>query len=213
MAQLFGLGFDDARDHALLDHGVALGADAGTEKEVGNVAPAHLLAVDPVAGITLTGEHALDGDFAVLAPGTGGTAFAVVEHQLDRRAAGRLAGGGTVEDHVLHRLAAQLFGGRFAQHPAHGVDHVGLAAAVGSAHGDQLPGHGNGGGTDKGLEASELDMGQTHGCRDIRSAGKRRILPGLPAGRTAFAAGMACRGPVSHAIIGAWILSAFRTIS
>ena len=102
MAQLFGLGFDDARNHALLDHGVALGADTGTEKEVGNVAPAHLLAVDPVAGIPLAGKHALDGDFAVLAPGAGGTAFAVVEHQFDRCAAGGLASGGAVENHVLH---------------------------------------------------------------------------------------------------------------
>ena len=56
----------------------------------------------------------------------------VLEGQRDlRHAAGRnlLV---AVEDHVLHRLAAQVFGALLAQDPADGVDDVRLSAAVGA---------------------------------------------------------------------------------
>ena len=37
-----GLRLDDARDHALLDDGVAAAAEAGAEEDVGDIAPAHV---------------------------------------------------------------------------------------------------------------------------------------------------------------------------
>ena len=48
-AQLLGLRLDHARDHALLDDGVGARAEAGAEEHVGDVAPAHVRAVDEVA--------------------------------------------------------------------------------------------------------------------------------------------------------------------
>ena len=49
-----------------------------------------------------------------------------------------LRGRRAVEDHVLHGVAAQVLGGGLAQHPAHGVDDVGLAAAVGADDADEM---------------------------------------------------------------------------
>ena len=40
-AQLFRLGLDDARDHALLDDGVGARTDPGAEEDVGDVLAAH----------------------------------------------------------------------------------------------------------------------------------------------------------------------------
>ena len=137
-AQFLGLAFDDAADRALADDGVGARAQAGAEEHVLHVAAAHRLVVDVVAGVAVAREHALDGDLGELVPLPAGARVGVVEHQLDAGAAGRLALARAVEDHVLHRFAAQLAGLAFAQHPAHGVHDVGLAAAVGPDHADQL---------------------------------------------------------------------------
>ena len=161
-AQFFGAGFDDAGNHALFDHGVAARADAGAEEKVGDVAAAHLLAVDVVAGFTLAGELAADADFAVLPPCALQAAVGIAEHELHGGAGGGAAGGGAVENHVLHALAAQLFGRGFAQHPAHGVDNVGFAAAVGPDYGHQLAGHVDGGGVGERFEAGKFDVGEAH---------------------------------------------------
>ena len=157
-AQFFGLGLDDARDHALADDGVGARTQSGAEEEVDHVAPAHVQVVDVVARVALTVEHALDGDFGVLAPLPGGAALGVVKIQLDAGAADFLAVAGALEDDVLDRLAAQFGGLGFAEHPAHGVDDVGFAAAVGADHARQLAGKKHGGGLDKGLEARKFQL-------------------------------------------------------
>jgi hypothetical protein len=157
-AQFLGLGLDDARDHALADDGVGARTQAGAEEEVDHVAAADVQVVDVVAGIALAVEHALDRDLGVLAPLPGGAALGVVEKQLDAGAADFLAVAGALEDHVLDRLAAQLGGLGLAQHPAHGIDDVGLAAAVGADHARQLAGKKHGGGLDKGLEARKFQL-------------------------------------------------------
>ena len=160
--QLLGPCLDDARDHALADDGVGPRAEAGAEEHVVNVAPAHVLVVDVVARRAVARQHALDGDLAVLSPGAADAAVVVVEDQLDARAAGGLAIDRAVEDDVLHRLAAQLGGLAFAEHPAHGVDDVGLAAAVGADDTDEVTGHIDRGRIDKGLEPGELDLPKMH---------------------------------------------------
>ena len=66
----------------------------------------------------------------------------------------------TVEDHVLHRLAPQRRRLGFAEHPAHGVDHVRLAAAIGADNADELAGGGDAGRIDERLEAGQLDLSQ-----------------------------------------------------
>ncbi|EWS63648.1 hypothetical protein Y695_03117 [Hydrogenophaga sp. T4] len=152
-AQLFGLALDDAADRALANDGVGARAEAGAEEHVLHVAAAHRLVVDVVAAGAVAREHALDGDFQELAPLSTSAVVRVVKHQLDTGAAGRLAVVGAVEDHVLHGLATQLGGLALAQHPAHRVHDVGLAAAVGAHHAHQLPGQHEVGRLGEGLEA------------------------------------------------------------
>ena len=107
--------------------------------------------------------------------------LAVVEAELDRRAADRLAIAGAVENHVLHRLAAQRRCFRLAQHPAHGVDDVRLAAAVGPDDADELAGRRDRSRIDERLEPGELDLGETQGLgpeAKLNSARTRqRITP------------------------------------
>ena len=165
-AQLLGLGLDDARDHALLDDRVGARPEAGAEEHVGDVAPAHVRAVDVVAGLAVALQHALDRDLGVLRPLPRGAAQRVVEDQLDRGARERLAVARAVEDHVLHRIAAQRRGARFAQHPAHGVDDVRFAAAVRADDADQLAGNVDRGGIDEGLESGKLDLSEAHATND-----------------------------------------------
>ena len=161
-AQLLGPAFDDAADGALADDGVGAWAQPGAEKDVVHVLAAHRLVVDEVARSALARQHALDGDLGVLVPGPAGARQLVVEHQLDAGSAGRLARVAAVEDDVEHRLAAQLAGLALAQHPAHGVHDVGLAATVGAHHTDALTRKLEGGGVGEGLEARELDRIQAH---------------------------------------------------
>ena len=127
-----------------------------------NVAPPHLLVVDVVARGAVARQHALDGDLAELRPLAADAAVVVVEREFDARAAAGLAIDRAVEDDVLHRLAAQFGRLRLAEHPAHRVDDVGLAAAVRSDYADQVSWHVDLRGIDEGLESGELDLAQTH---------------------------------------------------
>ncbi len=158
-AQFLRLGLDQARNHALLDNGVGARADPGAKEEVGDIAPPHPHVVDVIGGVAAAVEHALDRDFGVLRPLAGGAPEFVVERQFDRGARRRLARARAVEDHVLHGLAAQVLGRRFAEHPAHRVDHVRLAAAVRPHHAGQLRGDRNDGGIDETLESGKFDVG------------------------------------------------------
>src|SRR5204863_3307151 len=139
-AQLLGLALDDAADRALADDGVGARPQAGAEEDVLHVAPAHRLVVDVVARRAVARQHALDRDLGKRVPLPAGARVFVAEHQLDAGAAGRLALARAVEDHVLHRLAAQLARLALAEHSAHGVDDVGFAAAVGPDDADALAG-------------------------------------------------------------------------
>ena len=159
-AQIFRARLDDARDHALFDDGVGARPQAGAEEHVGDVAASHVQVVDVILRFAVAVQHPLDADFGILRPLPGRLAQAVVEFQLHAGARHRLARGGAVENHVLHGFAAQRGGAGFAQHPAHSVDHIGFAAAVGADHAHPLSRHRNGGGVDEGLEAGEFDVGE-----------------------------------------------------
>ena len=152
-AQFLGLGLDDAADRALANDGVGTRPQPGAQKHVLHIAPAHRLVVQVIARIAVAAEHPLDGDFFKLAPLAAGAVVGIVKHQLDAGAAGRLARGGAAENHVLHRLAAQLGRLAFPQHPTHRVHDVGLAAAVGPDHAHQLPRQLEMGRIGKGLES------------------------------------------------------------
>ncbi len=159
-AELLGLGLDHARDHALLDDRVGARPEARAEEEIVDVAAAHRDVVDVVRRVLVARQHALDRQLGILAPLAADPSRAVVERELDRRAADGLAFAGAVEDHVLHRFAAERGRLRLAEHPAHGVDHVGLAAAVGPDDPDQLAGRGDGRRINERLEPCELDLGE-----------------------------------------------------
>jgi hypothetical protein len=60
---------------------------------------------------------------------------AVVEGHSHFGEAEAPASGGTIENDVGHLLAAQALDALLTQHPADGVDDVGLAASVGADHG------------------------------------------------------------------------------
>src|SRR5882724_2180620 len=137
-AQLLGPRLDDARDHPLLDDGVGPRPQPRAEEDVLYVAAAHVRVVDEVGRFAVPLQHALDRDLGVLGPLAGGPRQAVVEGQLDARPRDGLAQRRAVEDHVLHRVAAQGLRARFAEDPADGVDDVRLAAAVRADHPDQL---------------------------------------------------------------------------
>ena len=158
-AQLLRFRFDHARDHALLDDRVSARAQAGAEEYVGDIAPPHVHVVDVIGRVAIALKRALDRDLGVLRPLPRRSPEAVVENELDARAVHRLALAGAVEKHVLHGLAAQMLGGGFAQHPAHGVDYVRLAAAIGTDDADELAWNGNVSGIYERLETGEIDLG------------------------------------------------------
>ena len=152
-AQLFGFGFNNAANRALPNDGVCARPQARAQKHVLHITPAHRLVVQKVTGSAIAGEHPFDRNFPKLAPLATGAVVRVVKHQLHTGAAGGLAGGGAVENNVLHGLATQLAGLALAQHPAHRIHDVGLAAAVGPHHANQLPRQQKVGGFGEGLES------------------------------------------------------------
>ena len=129
-AQFFGLGFDDAADHALFDDGVAARAHAGALQEFDDVAPPHAFVVDAVLGLAVAADFARDDELGIVGKRTARAAITVVKMQGNARHARRPPVRRAGKDDIGHRLAAQLFGSRLAQHPAHGVDDVGFAATV-----------------------------------------------------------------------------------
>ena len=145
-AELFRLGLDDAADGALADDGVRAWPQARAQKHVLHVPAAHRLVVDVVTAGAVTGQHPLDSNLAKGGPLPARPVVGVVEHQLHAGAAGGLAGGGAIENDILHRLATQLRGLGLAEHPAHRIHDVGLATAVRPDHTHQLPREHEGGG-------------------------------------------------------------------
>ena len=104
------------------------------------VAPTNVLAIDVVARLAVTLQNPLDRDLGVLRPLTCRAPERIIEDQLYAGACMRLPVAGAVEDDVLHRIAAQGRGTRFAEHPTHGVDDVRLATAIRTDDSDELTG-------------------------------------------------------------------------
>ena len=77
--QVLRLGFNHARNHALLNDGVGARAQAGTQKNIRNIAPAHWDVVDVIHRIAVAFEYTLDGYLAIRRPLPGRLAEAVVE--------------------------------------------------------------------------------------------------------------------------------------
>jgi hypothetical protein len=156
-AQLFRARLDDAGNHALADDGVGAGTETGPQKDILDVAPPHRLTIYIVRRGAVAGERALHRNLRIHAPLPGRLAGVVVEYEFHGSAARGLAVRRAIENHVLHRFAPQLGRFRLAQHPAHRIDDVGLAAAIRPDHANQLTRHLEVGGVDEGFESGQLD--------------------------------------------------------
>lgn len=149
ITQFLGLGFDQLGDHALFDDRVAAWPKAGAQENIGDVPAPALGAVEVVAVLAVAGHLAPNRDLGVGGVLAHERGFAVVEHQFDAGLADWLAAAGAVEDDVGHRLAAQVLCRTFAHHPAHGVDDVGLATAIGAHDRRHVAREVDGGGVDE----------------------------------------------------------------
>ncbi len=155
-AAFFGAGGNDLRDAPLLDDGVAPGPDPGVPEEVEDVPQTAGDLVDQVLGLAAAVEAPGDLDLAEGGEGRRRRAVAVVEGEDHLGHAHGRAPLGAREDHVLHALAAQPAGRLLAHHPAHGVHHVRLAAAVGADDGGDPAFEAEGDSVDEALEAEDL---------------------------------------------------------
>ena len=135
-AQLFRLRLDDARNHALLNHSIRTRAEARPKEHIQNIATTHGLVVQVIAGANIALHDALDRELGVLAPLPRRATARVVKHQFDAGTRHWLPVPTAVENHVIHRFAAQGRGFALAKHPAHCVDHVGFAAPIGADDAD-----------------------------------------------------------------------------
>jgi hypothetical protein len=162
-AAVLGLGLDEGRYLALLDDGISAVAQAGVHEQLLDVFQSTGHLVDEVVAVPVAVEPAGHHDLRQVGELAGGHRVLVVEDQGDLGQAGALAAGGTVEDDVLHGVAAQGLGRLLPQHPAHGIHHVGLAAAVGSHHGAEALGKIQDRTVGEGLEAGDLQPLDLHG--------------------------------------------------
>jgi hypothetical protein len=161
-AALLGSGVEDGVDLALAHDDVLLAADAAVGEQVLDVEQAARHPVDGVLALARAEQGAGDGDLAEL---DGQQPRRVVDGQRDLGASQRGALGGAREDDVVHLLAAHRRGGLGAEHPADGVDHVGLARPVGAHHDGDPRLEVEDGGVGEGLEALQREGLEEHWAR------------------------------------------------
>src|SRR5262249_28663122 len=142
-AHVFGLALDDARNHPLLDDRVAARSEAGAEEELRDVLATATNAVQEVTGAAVTFHLTFQRYFVVTGVGAPKFAVRIIEDELDGGGAHGFARRRAVENDVRHGVAAQMFRGELTHDPAHGVDDVRLAAAVGPDDSGQITGEGD----------------------------------------------------------------------
>ena len=128
-----------------------------------------------------------------------------------------LRAGRSGEDHVGQRIAAQAARRAFAHDPADRVDDVRLAAAVradDAGHVGRQVQHGR---IDEGLEAGQLDRGQSHGNESLGCAARagidREDGNGAAASAAVDAAGSRGKSPAGRGFSGVAALRASRSRS
>ncbi len=124
------LGGNDLADLPLPHHRRRAGAGRGVGEQQLHVARAGFAAVDLVGRALVALDAADDLDGFGIVEGGRGAAVGIVQHQPDFRDIARGAAAGTGEDDVLHAGGAHVLVGVLAHDPAHGLDEIGLAAAV-----------------------------------------------------------------------------------
>jgi hypothetical protein len=126
---LGGRGVEDGVEPALAHDDVLSAADAGVGEQLGDVQQPAGIPVEGVGRLAVARQAAGDGD-----PGSldGQGPVGVVDGDRHLGPGGGWPLGRAREDDVVHLPAPQRAGPLGAEGPGHGVDHVGLARAVGS---------------------------------------------------------------------------------
>ena len=153
-SQLVWLGLNQAGDHALLNNGVAAWPQACTQKDVGDIAAATFIAIEIVVGLTIAGNFTLDTNLIVGGVLANNATIGVIKNQLDAGLPHRLATAGAVKDNIGHIFAAQILCRALTHYPAHGIDYIGFAAAIGPDNGTEIAGKVDIGRVHKGFEPS-----------------------------------------------------------
>ena len=121
---------DDLADAALVHQRRRARAGRGVGEQHGDVAGAHLAAVDAECRALFAHDAARDFERLEFVEGCRRLAVAVVDRDRDFGMIAARAAGIAGEDDVVHLRRAHGLVGGFAHDPAHGLDQIGFAAAV-----------------------------------------------------------------------------------
>ena len=146
-------------DHLGFDDHAGITAEAGAAQQVLDVTQTDGRLVQQVVALARAGKPPSHHDFGVR---RGQVAGGVVEVERDFGDVHGAAGGGALEDHVLHLAAAEQPRGLLAQDPADRVRDVRLAAAVGPDNRGDAVLEGERDGVGKRLEAGQFEPGELH---------------------------------------------------
>ena len=166
LAAILAFGGQDLVDAALTDQGIAVLADAGVPEQVHDVPQTAGRAVDLVLAVAVAIHPAGDGNLGKV---NGEGVVLVLKDQRHLAVGEAAAALGAIEDDVLHLRAAQALGTLLAQHPAHRVGDVALAAAVGTHHAGDAVLKGDLHVVREGLEAVEDEFLQSQFIDSLRS--------------------------------------------
>jgi hypothetical protein len=154
------LGVDEGADPALADQRRRMGAGRGIREQQLDIAGAHVMPVDAVAGAAAALDAAADLEFVVVVEVGRNLAIEVLEQQDNLGNVARRPRRAAAEDDVLHFAAAHGLGRGLAHGPAQGLHQVRLAAAVGADDPGQAGIDQQFGRIDEGLEAGETEFGE-----------------------------------------------------
>src|SRR5206468_4730486 len=140
------------------DRGVR--AETGAAEQVLDLPEPYRRTIQHVFALTGTRQATRDHDFLIR---DREAAVGVIEDQRHFRDIGGPPAGGSLEDHVFHFSPAQQAGRLLAEHPAHRVGDVRLAAAVRPHDGGHALLEGQLHRSGERLEARELEPAQSHG--------------------------------------------------
>ena len=161
-AALVGPRLDDLADAALMHQRRRPRTGRGVGEQHGDVARAHLAAIDAEDRALLAHDAARDFERVGIVERRGRRAVAVVDHDGDFGMVARRTLCVAGEDDVVHLRGAHGLVGGFAHDPAHGLDQVRLAAAIRTDHTGQSGFDLKVGGFDKGLEADQAQPRELH---------------------------------------------------
>ena len=188
---LVGPRLDDLADAALMHQRRRARAGRGVGEQRGDVAGAHLAAVDAEHRALLARDAARDLERVGIVERRRRLAVAIVDRDPDLGVIARRPAGIAGEDHVVHLGAAHRLVGGFAHHPAHGFDQIGFAAAVRPDHAGQSGLDLKVGGFDEGLEADQAQPRELHALYCVPSPLRRRQRESLRAHATRRVGGAA----------------------